>query len=173
MTESNVMEVALKATATPDKAAELAATAARLGIQPDDPAWGLVLLAVDVAQAAVTAGAAASRIETATASVSDAVLHAATAAGRDTAGVIKKEVVEGGAALVSALGIATKKAAAGLARAAAAQGPAIIDGWKRDLADAAREEARLGQWNSLTLSWALAVVLLSAGAMLMYLYLRG
>ena len=47
------------------------------------------------------------------------------------------------------------------------------DGWKRDLADAAREEARLGQWNSLTLSWALAVVLLSAGAMLMYLYLRG
>lgn len=171
MTEASVMETALMA--APDKAATLAAAAARMGIQPSDPAWGLVLVAVDVTAAAITAGAAASRIETATASVPDAVLGAATAAGRDAAGVIRGEVVEGGKALLVALDLATKKAAAQLAKKAAAQGPAIIDGWKRDLAEAAQDEARRGQRNSLAASWALAVVLLASGAALMYLYLRG
>ncbi len=40
------METALSA--VPDKAAALAAAAVRTGIQPDDPAWGLVQIAVDV-----------------------------------------------------------------------------------------------------------------------------
>lgn len=139
-----------------DRAPELAKAMMRYGVTDGDPIVEIVRLAIDTdaaraeaAQAAKTAAVASEEILAAIGQIDERVLKGATAAGRDTAGVIRAESAAVTDALKAAVGEAAKSAAARLARAAAAQGPEIVNGWKRELAAAAWDFSRRSQWRNL------------------------
>lgn len=159
-----------------DRAAALAKAMMRYGVTDGDPVIEIVRLAIDTdasraaaAQAAETAGEAATQIVASIGQIEDRVLKGAAAAGRDTAGVIRIEASQVTEMLKAAVAEAAKSAAARLAKAAAAQGPAIVDEWKRELARAAWDFARRSQWRNLASLLALiAIGALSGAAIALY-----
>lgn len=116
---------------------------------PDDPFWTLAITMLNGLAVARASGEASEQILAAIGQIEDRVLKGATAAGQDTAGVIRIESAQVTDALKAAVGEAAKSAAARLARAAAAQGPEIVNGWKRELAAAAWDFSRRSQWRNL------------------------
>ena len=169
-----------------DRGPDLAAASVRYGIQEDEPAFGLVTIAVDVDKAAKTASEAADRIEKSMTGVSDAIYAQTIKAGNELQSVIKTalaaEVIKTGKSLLQAIKVAADSgaqkievAAAGIDDAARAQQAVIVRKMHADFAQAAKSETKARYARSwLAIAFTLLLTLgLGAGLAVTAGYLDG
>ena len=149
--QESMMVQALRAAG--DRGPDLAAASRRYGMQEDEPAFGLVKIAVDVAKAAKTASEAADRIKESTAGVGETIYAQTVRAGNDLQSVIKTalsgEVIKTGKSLLQAIKAAAdsgaqkiEQASAGIDAAARAQQAVIVRRMHADFPQAARSETK-------------------------------
>ncbi len=142
-----------------DRGPDLAAASVRYGIQENEPAFGLVTIAVDVDKAAKTASEAADRIERSMTSVGDSIYTQTIKAGNELQDVIKtaltSEVVKTGKSLLQAIKVAADSgaqkievASAGIDDAARAQQAVIVRKMHADFAAAAKAETKARYFRS-------------------------
>ena len=133
---------------------------------PSDPQWGMVALAWSATESAGLARASLEEVRAAIAMIQDMIYKQTSAAGKDAAEVIKKETLESAAVLGKALTTASKEAAGRLAKAAAEQGPDIIEEWKWELARTVRAQTNKSSAMFAVAGAALAILCVGLGILL-------
>lgn len=166
------------ATQPPAVREQLLTAAASAGVaDPNDPGWFIVAAVLTAQASAQAAGAAASKVSAAVASIQNEIFQGTQrAAGDLAAGVargIEDKTAEAGAALVQAIGVAAsrgsqelQRTAAGLDKLGAEKGAAFVEKWKAQVASAVERQARTALKRAIARSWVSAAfaLLLAASA---------